>query len=489
MSLKLFIPILWLLWAGCTPGPSAGPTATPGSKVDHGHDHSGHGHSEHEHEVHTEGEVELSAEQRRLVDLRVAVVSWRWVQPEVTLPATLVGDPDLEVKVPARSAGVVSECWVRTGDRVLPGQLLAAIESVEVAQLQATYRTQLLDSELAQSNLQRRRQLARLGDTVRRPYEEAQKELAQARAAFQAAEAALQLARQKHRRLEELLRDGIASLQQVEEARAQLREAQARQEQARLELQVGQTHYQREARLQKSGLVADGESFQAQQEFRRSQSQAQATRDLLLSYGAEPAGRSGLTRIHSPRAGVVLERLKAPGERVEAGEAVLSLLDPSRLWAWVDLPESEVEKVALGSRALLRVKAYPEREFWGRVSFITPVADPDTKKIRARLELDNADLKLRPNMFAQVTLNRGKGRKMLAVPVASLARVENQDVVYIEEESGHYHRRPVKLGELQGFWAEILQGLKPGEKVVSRGTASLQAEDLKATMGDGGHSH
>ena len=47
----------------------------------------------------------------------------------------------------------------------------------------------------------------------------------------------------------------------------------------------------------------------------------------------------------------------------------------------------------------------------------------------------------------------------------------------------------MKLGELQGFWAEILQGLKPGEKVVSRGTASLQAEDLKAGMGDGGHSH
>ena len=179
MSLRFLLPVLWLLWAGCTPAP--GPTATPGHS--HSHDHAGHehaGHEEHDEGEHAEGEVELSDEQRRLVDLKVAVVGWRWVQPEVTLPATLVGDPDLEVKVPARSAGVVAECWVRTGDHVLPGQLLAAIESVEVAQLQATYRTQLLDSELAQSNLQRRRQLARLGDTVRRPYEEAQKELAQA---------------------------------------------------------------------------------------------------------------------------------------------------------------------------------------------------------------------------------------------------------------------------------------------------------------------
>ena len=488
MSLRAVVSLMLLCCLGCSP-PAPTPSATPAGHAHHEHDHEHEEEHEHEHEEHAEGEIELSADQRKLIDLQVSAVAWRWIQPELTLPATLVGDPDRELKVSSRTSGVMSECWVRTGDRVLPSQALAAVESVEVAELQAAYRAQLLDAELALETARRRQQLARLGDTVKRPFEEAQKELAQARMEVQATGAALELARQKYRRLEELQRDGIASQQQVEEARAQLREAQAREQQSRLDLQVGQQHYQREARLQKSGLVADGEAFQAQQERRRFQSQAEATRQLLLNYGADPDGRNGSTRLLSPRGGVILQRLKAPGERVEAGEPVLTLLDPSRLWAWVDLPESEVDSVELGTRAMLKVQAYPEREFWGRVSFVTPAADPDTKKIRARLELNNADLKLRPNMFAQVTVSRGKGRKLLAVPISSLARVEEQDVVYVEEEPGHYHRRGVKLGEQQGAWAEIRQGLKAEEKVVSRGTASLQAEDLKASMGDGGHSH
>lgn len=460
----------------CTPSPSSSPTPSP--------------HEEASHEHQGEGELALRPEQVQLAGIAAEALSTRSFKSTSKLPATIVGDPDREIKVAVRVEGLVERLYVRVGDVVKAGQVLATISSPEVVRLRADYHTQRAATELARENLQRRLKLNRVGDTVRRPYEEAQKELAEARLQITAARANLDLNRSKLRRLESLLKDGIASEQQVEEIRAVYRESVAKLGQAELDEKVALTHLAREQRIRNTGLLADNEAYQAEVELKRNQQAEKLAREVLLGLGANPdRPTSAELELTSPASGVVTERPKAQGEHVTAGDALVTILDPQRVWAWVDLPPDLVPQIVLNSVVQVSVQSLGKRSFKGKLTFITPEVDPDTKKLRARVELDNVDGHLRPNMFAEVVLPLGRTRKVLSLPQEAVVTVENRPVVYIQEEPGHYERRSIALGEKSDGRVEILSGLKAGDLVVTRGAPALQAEDLKASMGEAGHEH
>ncbi len=470
---------------GCN-GPGSGPSSTPAPKHTESKDEKKdtHGHKEG-----SEGEIELSEEQLKLAGVSAEKLATRDFTSSSTLPATIVGDPDLEVKVSVRVEGLVERLYVRVGDSVRQGQPLATISSTEIARLRAEFHTQATATQLARTNLNRRLELNRLGDVVRLPYEEAEKELAQAKMQIEAAQANVDLNRSKLSRFEDLAKDGIASKQQVEEARAVYRESVAKLEQAKLDSRVSGTHLRRETRLKNTGLLADNEAFLAQVDLKKAEQAERAARTVLLGLGASPDADTGEMELLSPRAGVITDRPKAQGEHVNAGDTLLTVLDPGHVWAWVDLPPDLVHKIALNTVVQVRVQGLPDRSFQGRLTFITPEVDPDTKKTRARLELSNGEGQLRPNMFAEVVLPIGRKRKVLSLPKDAVVTVENQTVVYIQEEPGHYQRHPVVVGEKAAGWVEIKSGIEAGELVVTRGALALQAEDLKASMGEGGHQH
>jgi RND family efflux transporter MFP subunit len=487
--------VLCLALSLCACSKPTDPTTPVAQKNSPGEEHAketpgeAHAKDPHGHEEGAEGEIELKAEQVALVGIMAEKLTTRDFTSSSKLPATIVGDPDREIKVSTRVEGIVDQLYVRVGDFVRRGQVLATISSPEVARLRAEYHTQHTATQLAQENLQRRLKLNRIGDVVRRPYEEAQREVAQARLQISAAQANLDLNTTKRTRLEALLKDGIASQQQVDEARAIHRESVARLEQARLEQQVARTHLGRELRLKNTGLLADNEAFEAQVELKRSQQAETVARQVLISLGAAPDLISGELDLISPRDGFVIERPKAKGERVAAGDTLLTVLDPDHVWAWVDLPPELVHVITLNTVVQVSVQSLPKRSFEGKLTFITPEVDPDTKKTRARLELDNHQRLLRPNMFAEVILPVGRRRKALSLPQEAVVTVENQTVVYLQEGPGHYERHQVVIGEKSAGWVEIVSGLEAGQLVVTRGVLALQAEDLKAGMGEAGHQH
>lgn len=482
-----------------SPHPHKEGEETPHAGGEESHDHEKeeegheHGHSEHEggeeHEEAKEGLVKLTPQQIEMAGLQAQKAAVRDVRATVQLPATIVGDPDREVRVSARVDGILDNVVVRVGDSVRQGQPLATIDSPEVARLRSEYQTQATAADLARQNLTRRETLGQLGDVTRRPLEEAQTQLAEANTTLRAAQAALDLARIKLSRLEILSRDGIASRQQVDEARAAYRQAAAQRDQGQVQVRVAKTHLERESRLSRTGVLADNELFEARTEFRRSEQARIAAEQTLASLGAGMGGVTGEVTLRSPLDGVVVAREKARGERIAAGDPLLTVLNPSHVWAWVDLPDELADKVVRGSTVELRVQGLPNQTFSGKLTFVTPEADPDTKKIRARVEISNAAGKLRPNTFAQVTLPTSAGRKTLVVPQDSVVTVEDRTVVYIQEEPGHYERHPVTIGDKSEGFIEIKSGLKAGELVVTRGVLALRSEDLKASMGEGGHQH
>jgi membrane fusion protein, heavy metal efflux system len=460
----------------------AGETPGHAEAAENGHEHGGEEHEK-------EGELTLKPEQLKMINVVTQAVTMREVRPQLSLPGTVVGDPDLDVKIAGRVAGILESVEVRVGDQVRKGQSLATLTSPEVARLKGEYRSEVVEGRLASSNLHRRVGLARLGDVSRRPYEEAQKELAQARTSMETGAAQLQLTRKKLERLEILLRDGIASQQQVDEARAAVREAAAKYRQAQTDSQVAQQHLRRESSIQSSGIQIDSEAFQARSEITRREQGAQSLRDVLLSYGTDPDAPGGRVVIQSPIDGIVTDRPKSLGEQVQPGELILSLLNPSRVWVWVDLPQESVGDVQLQSAADVRVSAYPDRAFTGRITFIAPAADPDTKKIRARVELSNPQLRLRPNMLAQVKLGVGKPSSALAVPTAAVVQMENKPVVYLQEAPGTFHRRTIEVGERAAGWVVVRSGLRAGDVIAVQGAPGLRAEDTRASSGEEGHNH
>lgn len=136
----------------------------------------------------------------------------------------------------------------------------------------------------------------------------------------------------------------------------------------------------------------------------------------------------------------------------------------------------------------IQVPAYPKRTFTGKISYLSPELNPESRTVRARVEILNRERLLKPNMFATVDVLSGRSRPVLAIPVSSLSRVENQDVVYVQSEADHFLRRAVRLGERDGGWVEITSGLKAGEKVATEGVFLLKSIDLKASTEEG-HSH
>ncbi len=468
-----------LLLAGCSGGgsPTATPTPTPSAAHEGGHEHP-------------EGVVEMSSAQSEVAGVKVQAVANRPIQGGLRTTGTVTGDPDLEVQVSARVNGVIDALHARVGDWVRAGQPLATMDSAEVTSAQADYHRDLVEHELAQSNMQRKLQLARLGDRVRRPLEEARKELGQAKNELAAATAELTLARARFKRTQDLLGDGIASQQQVDEARAGVQVAEAKLAEANLDLSVAKAHEKRENRIASSGLLSDTEVWEARTAEARTREALHHSRDMLGVLGAAP-GRGehdSSVSVTTGLTGLVTQRPVARGERVEAGQMLFTILDISRLWIWIDLHEKDLAVVRVGMPVRIKVTAYPQRTFTARISYLAPELTPESRTVRARVEVDNTERLLKPNMFATVEILSGRSRAVLAVPASALTRVENQDVVYVNFESDHFERRSVSLGQREDDWVEVTRGLKPGEKIATEGTFALKSLDQKSATEEG-HSH
>ena len=448
-----------------SPSPTA-PVATPSAKEE-------------------EGVVELSAEQMAQAKIVVRPVSRDKISGVLQTSGSVSGDPDLEVKVSARVSGIVRSLSARVGDPVTPGQLLAVIDSPDVSQLKATYHSAQLEEELAHKNVHRRSTLARLGDATRGPLEDAQKEVAQARAALASASAADELARSQNKRLEALLNDGIASLQLVEEARARARQARAERQRAATQLELARAHLQRELRLTHSGLLYSGEVWEAKTTSERAHHAARHARDQLDVLGADPDTDDATVRLYAPIRGLVTERNVARGERTEAGKLLFSLVDTRRLWVWINLYDRDSRFVHLGTAVKLWPTGSPKLAQHGRISYLSPSLDPNSRTLRARVEVTNLAGRLRPNMFVAVEVATDESRTGILVPKSALIQVGGKSVVYVQDQPGHLRRRLVKTGTEVEQKVEILEGLKDGESIAVSGVFVIKSQDLKAELGEG----
>nr|WP_219737065.1 efflux RND transporter periplasmic adaptor subunit [Pseudomonas koreensis] len=180
--------------------------------------------------------------------------------------------------------------------------------------------------------------------------------------------------------------------------------------------------------------------------------------------------------VTSPLGGVLQALDVRAGMAVATGETLARVNGLSSVWLAVAVPESQTGSVAVGQAVEVRLPAFPGGVFNGAVSAILPDTNPDSRTLRVRVELANADGRLRPGMTAQVRLKRSTGQSQLWVPSEAVIRTGKRALVMLAEDAGHYRPVEVRLGQESAGRTVILDGLAEGQSVVTSGQFLLDSE-------------
>lgn len=179
--------------------------------------------------------------------------------------------------------------------------------------------------------------------------------------------------------------------------------------------------------------------------------------------------------IYSPVTGHVAEKNAYENMFVEPNTLLYKIADHTVAWVQVDIYENEISLVKLGQTAVMTLQSYPGEEFRGEVTFIWPHLDPETRTVKVRLEFPNPDLRLLPEMYANVDLLIPLG-EMLTVPKSAVLRTGKKDLVFVDKGKGNIEIRRVLLGQKAGGYYEALRGLSAGEEVVTRANFLIDSE-------------
>ncbi|HEV2709630.1 MAG TPA: efflux RND transporter periplasmic adaptor subunit [Edaphobacter sp.] len=177
----------------------------------------------------------------------------------------------------------------------------------------------------------------------------------------------------------------------------------------------------------------------------------------------------------APITGEVVERLVSPGQVVQAGQTqAFTISNLSTVWVLANVYQADLAFIRSGDNVVVQTDAYPG-SFHGRISYVSPALDPNTRTLQARIVVDNPGEKLKKDMYCNVIVTAGKLSNVIAVPNSSILRDDNnQPFVYLASGAGQFGRHDVELGESQNGQTQILNGISVGERVVGDGSLFLQ---------------
>ncbi len=245
-------------------------------------------------------------------------------------------------------------------------------------------------------------------------------------------------------------------------------------------------------------------SFPQEKSFSEGSALWKSARDRLFLWDVSDAQiaeleRSGVVRktltISSPLSGFVVEKNILLGQKIMAGENLYKIADLSKVWVYGEIYEYELPFVHKGDNVMVSLPYLPGDTLIGKVAYIYPYLNPDTRTNQVRIELRNPEFKLKPEMYANVEIHADYGEK-LAIPVDAVLSSGEKNIVFIDLGDGYLEPREVKLGvKGESIW-EVQEGLAEGDKVVTSANflvdseSSLKAAAKKMTKSPAGeHRH
>ena len=176
--------------------------------------------------------------------------------------------------------------------------------------------------------------------------------------------------------------------------------------------------------------------------------------------------------IFAPIGGTVVQRKVGPGQYVSTGasDPVFVIGDLSTVWLTAFVRESDAAKVAVGQDITFNVLALPGRPLTARINYVAAAIDPATRRLLVRATIDNKDGLLKPEMFANVTIYSPSDHPAVGVPKQALIYEGDQVRVWVAHEDKSIELRQIKTGLTNGDLVEVAGNLKPGEKIVTKGS-------------------
>jgi multidrug efflux pump subunit AcrA (membrane-fusion protein) len=188
--------------------------------------------------------------------------------------------------------------------------------------------------------------------------------------------------------------------------------------------------------------------------------------------------------LRSPASGYVLEKKVVAGQRIMAGDALYTLVDLREVWVEGEVFEQDVGAVRVGQTVHADFQALPDEHRMGRISYIQPTLDPDTRTVKVRVVLPNADLRLKPGMYATLRIVGAQRAAVLTVPRGAVLSTGERNMVFVRGAAGELAPREVALGVASDQRVEIVRGLTAGETVVASATFLVDAEsNLGSALG------
>ncbi len=234
-----------------------------------------------------------------------------------------------------------------------------------------------------------------------------------------------------------------------------------------------QRSLKRQRDLFEHGIGAQKDLEQADADCDAAKSELGRATARLQLLGMDPGEIGKPLVVRSPISGRIIDLSTAPGQYQNDPAAVLMVVaDLSTIWVTAQVPEKDIQRVAIGDDARLQFSAYPGERFEGRVQFIGDVLALETRTVKVRIQLANEQRRLKPGMFARVTL-QGKESPELVVPASALLVRGDKSFLFVEKAPWTFERRPVELGEPLATGVSVAHGLSAGERIVTADTILL----------------
>ena len=253
------------------------------------------------------------------------------------------------------------------------------------------------------------------------------------------------------------------------------------------ELDLAKGEFERAQKLVTIRGIAEKELLRARSDYERTQAALASVQAKLATLGS-PAMVSSTTsqallEVRAPLRGTVVERTAVLGEYAQAYQALFTVADLSTVWVETNLYDRDLGEVDVGASASVSLGAYPDRHFTGKVTYIGSILEKDTRTAVARVEVANPDGRLKPGLFADVSIERATRRAALRVPENALVLLPGR-MTAVVQDGACFAPRPVESGERSGGMVVMKSGLEAGDQVVLAGAFALKARLLKSQIGD-----
>ena len=368
------------------------------------------------------GIVEMSEEAQKNGGMATAPTSLVVLPTTIDLTGTVTPDDSRVAHIRPLARGLIEDVPVRLGDRVVKNQPLAVYDNIE------------------------------LGETIG--------EYLAVRAALRQAETDRDVKRAALERGEALLQTEAIARQTLEQRRAEFNNADAGV--ASVKARVSKV----EEQIHRFGLSdADLAALRPDEE---------ATPHRVVSHNV----------LRAPFDGVITKYDVAPGELVEPERELFTITNISTVWVLADLYERDLAKVQANTDATVRVESYPNREFSGRLTYVSDLIDPKTRTAKVRCVVPNPDGLLKLDMFAKITIPTRDRRQVLTVPIDAVQQVDGQSVVFVRRSPTAFERRDVTVGAIAGDRIEVSGSIGEGDAVVGKGSFYLKTALLREQIAE-----